>query len=537
MADAKISDLPNLTTPDDADVLAIVDTSATTTKKITYANLAAALGMEDPTVPRVLRVEGGGHINHGRFWPEGETFTDDLGAFMWDGWVKHRGGEYVISDGYGGAHALLWGFGGANTPQTGNIYNGTGNTSFGGVYAPEPDEWVHIAVAWDGAHRIGVFVNGLLDGLAAFEGPRRAIGWSTGAGGHLYVCGSDHSNGDYDLAYLRGFDRNKFPIPDMVRPFVPERVPSRWMGPAIPCDFYCDYTAGSGITYPDTSPMGCVTVDADGPVFHHGKPENRQEQGLGESYSPPQDSGTMPVKIADAACPLGRPVGTSPAPTRTAGTPGTPPGGCLVYDSFTRANQTLAFQAAPSLGSTEAGSLGVLAWQAARIGGNVQLGTFGILDNQAVCTSNGVAVAWVAIGTASQDVRASRSLAAKHSGEVGLALRVVDANNYLVVQFSATSFWANHGANRSSGHVYYSKVVAGESTYLGSFNVGTDDWSTLRVTAVGSTITVYYGGGSGWTEAGEFTEATHATGQGAGLAAPSVNSDARWLDFAAFTAS
>lgn len=43
MADTKISALTALTTPDDADLLAIVDTSATQTKKITWANIKTAL--------------------------------------------------------------------------------------------------------------------------------------------------------------------------------------------------------------------------------------------------------------------------------------------------------------------------------------------------------------------------------------------------------------------------------------------------------------------------------------------------------------
>lgn len=44
MADSKISDLSALTSPDNADLLAIVDVSAGATKKITFANLTAGLG-------------------------------------------------------------------------------------------------------------------------------------------------------------------------------------------------------------------------------------------------------------------------------------------------------------------------------------------------------------------------------------------------------------------------------------------------------------------------------------------------------------
>jgi hypothetical protein len=41
--DKKISELTALTTPDNADVLAIVDTDATETKKITWANIKTAI--------------------------------------------------------------------------------------------------------------------------------------------------------------------------------------------------------------------------------------------------------------------------------------------------------------------------------------------------------------------------------------------------------------------------------------------------------------------------------------------------------------
>ena len=43
MADAKISELPVLATPESIDKLLIVDTSESTTKHITYGNLVSAL--------------------------------------------------------------------------------------------------------------------------------------------------------------------------------------------------------------------------------------------------------------------------------------------------------------------------------------------------------------------------------------------------------------------------------------------------------------------------------------------------------------
>jgi hypothetical protein len=249
--------------------------------------------------------------------------------------------------------------------------------------------------------------------------------------------------------------------------------------------------------------------------------------------------------VLDEGCPLGRVLGTSPAPTELPRTPATPPGGCLAYDSFGRANQTLAFQVAPTLGSTEAGSLGALTWQYGRPPGSATavFGYFGILGAQAVCTSNGTVVAWVPLGTANHDLRAGRSMAAKQDGAVGIAFRVVDANNWWSAYFQPTHFIENHGAGRDSGHIQYCKVVAGTATYQGQFAVGTDAWTHLRIKCLGSILTFYYGdGAASWTQAGQVTDSTHAAGQGGGItnlgsAVNSVDSLARWDDFAAFTAS
>ena len=53
MADSKISELTALTTPASDDVLAIVDTSAGVTKKITISNLATSSEVVDDTTPQL----------------------------------------------------------------------------------------------------------------------------------------------------------------------------------------------------------------------------------------------------------------------------------------------------------------------------------------------------------------------------------------------------------------------------------------------------------------------------------------------------
>src|SRR4051794_17247759 len=119
MADSEISELAAAGALAPGHLLAVVDVSDAaaspdgTTKRTTVASIAALVEVEaasasDLSTPRVLRLEGGAHVDHGKFWNKGETDTSDIGTFMWDAWVIYRGGEYLISDGYGGAHALLW---------------------------------------------------------------------------------------------------------------------------------------------------------------------------------------------------------------------------------------------------------------------------------------------------------------------------------------------------------------------------------------------------------------------------------------------
>lgn len=552
MARLPISGLTALTTPASGDHVPIVDVSDTTasaqgtTKRITYANLATALGLEagsfDPSVPRVLRFAGvtvATHVNHGLFWARPAADMGD--GFMWDAWVRSRDGGYVISDGYGGAHALLWGFGGVAAGVTGNVWNGTAITSFGGSYQPSDDEWQHIAVHWNGSS-IYTYVNGIADGRTAFAGPRMSAG--TGADGVLYVGGSDHSVWSGDIAFLRGWDRID-PRPDHPAfPFIPERHPMRWANAAgddVPCEFYCDYTScAGGMTLLDTSPAG-VDSGLGYRQFHHGVIYNPTPLGAEEfAFTPVQRSGpVLPEWVADPTCPLGRAAGDTTAPGGATYTPPATPSGCLAFDSFSRANQTLAFQAAPTLGSTEAGSLGPLAWQVGILGGYETSGAFGILGGMAAPTNIGYMAAWVPLGTAAQDVRVKRLKSSAFLGATGIALRVADAANYHAVWYEPT--------NSSAGTIVVTKVTGTVGsptlTNVATLSSVTDDFTHLRAKFVGTTITVYKGDGTTWTQVGSpiTGQSTGSTNQDAGITNNSGSANwtslIRWDDFAAFLGS
>src|SRR4029453_15859972 len=86
-----------------------------------------------PDPARVLEFNGAPKtVDYGNFWP---PFTN-LGHFFWEFWMMpfaDAGGTYMLSDGYGGAHSLLFGFSnlGASEPDryqiSGNINHAVPN--------------------------------------------------------------------------------------------------------------------------------------------------------------------------------------------------------------------------------------------------------------------------------------------------------------------------------------------------------------------------------------------------------------------------
>src|SRR2546423_11782778 len=110
---------------------------------------------------------------------------------------SNTSGGYMISDGYGGAHAILFGFGFLDGSEP-NHYQLSGNTwdgtlvSFASDEGPQPGEWGHYAVGWDGAYLITYF-DGVPVGRNKFGGVR-VTGDSLNGAGELLIGGSDHSN-------------------------------------------------------------------------------------------------------------------------------------------------------------------------------------------------------------------------------------------------------------------------------------------------------------------------------------------------------
>ncbi len=482
----------------------------------------------NPNQRYVLRLLGEDfrmHVSHGFFWPV--TTGTDLGStFLWEGYARQLSSptNYLISDGYGGAHALLLSLsGGIN----GNVYNGTSGTTFGGGYAPNVGEWVHWCLLWDGnaaVPTIWAYINGVATGRTTFAGPRVTVNVSAG-GGVLYVGGSDHSNGHYDVAAIRCWDRGQaLPIADG-RAFKPRRFFSSSGGQnsLIHPDFFCDYTRPGRLE--DLSPRGS-SASASGGVedttlrFRH---NGNLLTHLGGAFDAPTFESNLTPRlptarwIPDPSCPYGCAIDEHALPAENIPAPAAAPVGARVWDSVGRRNQTVLFQRIPTPGSTEAGSLGPLPWTQGRVAAGAEPpattpSSFGILGGAFVFLENLPAIMWVSHPSlTSGDVRSERAMGTYDNRETGVVGRVVDRNNF---------FYANYHQSINTiriGHVVNGVVQGGEQAAF----PGTTTWTHLRMVVddVANTIKVYYGDQTAdtWTQAGSTINSStfqNATGYG-----------------------
>ncbi|MEP6820082.1 MAG: carboxypeptidase regulatory-like domain-containing protein [bacterium] len=471
-----------------------------------------------PNPPQVLEFDGAPKtVDYGPFWPE----NVNLGHFFWEFWAMpgaNAGATYLLSDGYGGAHALLFGVGSLNSSEAnryellGNIFDGVRfDNYFGSDVGPAVGEWAHFAVGWDGQNII-TYYNGVPVGKTPFSGPRRTPG-PGGGGGRLLIGGSDHSNFDGRIAQVRGyedFNPREGSQGSVEASFSPETVFARGgnllsyyfrSSPRLIADLSAGYRGSSHtgflrgtntgiIFYCESCPPPRFVIDPSAPNFTTGAP-------------------ALPVNV--------------PAPV-------SPPGGALIFDSFSRANSTYVFGAHGGLGSTEGGSAGVKVWQTNQAPASSQ--PFGILNARAVLLANATAVAWVPTDSASGnvDVRVSRYTGRWGSGtHTGLSFRVVDGNNFF---FAYTS---DSGGTPNSKIVRVGYYLNGQRVDLTNGVSVPSIWTTLRV------VTTNLGGLNVYVDA-TLVYSTNspqlASATGAGLYSDSAGMGLvnRWDNFTVFDA-
>jgi hypothetical protein len=424
-------------------------------------------------------------VDYGYFWDPGK----DLGHFFWEFWAmpgSSAGATYLLSDGYGGAHALLFGFANLNTSEPGryqligNMLNDiTHDNYFHSDEGPAPGEWGHYAVGWDGQNVI-TYVNGVPVGKTPFAGPRFTPGPGQG-GSWLLIGGSTHSDFDGRIAQVRGYETNN-PREDpagvnqtlVESSFAPQTIfsqegnlTSRYFRPA---QTVADLSQGySSFGHPDK--------------FHSGL-----LRGLVNGYFDPCSGCSLPQFVVDPTAPDFA-TATAAAPGN-ADAPAPIPSGARVFDSFSRANSTYVLNGKGGLGSTEGGTAGAKIWQTTQPANTPQ--AFGILNGRAVLLASGSYLTWIATAApaANLETRVDRHPGINGSGlDTGLSFRVVDERNFF---FAYTSSGANAASPRQLTVGFY---LNGVRTNLASGINLPLNWTTLRaITKASGELSVYAGG-------------------------------------------
>ncbi|HEY0406029.1 MAG TPA: carboxypeptidase regulatory-like domain-containing protein [Pyrinomonadaceae bacterium] len=462
-------------------------------------------------------------VDYGDFW---EPYVD-LGHFYWEFWAmpgSNAGGTYLLSDGYGGAHALLFGFSNYSGSEPGR-YQLFGNTFDGYVAGqhviffasdegPAVGEWGHFAVGWDGQSIITYF-DGVPVGKKAFTGPRATPGIS-GGGNKLLIGGSDHNNLIGRIAQVRGYE-GRNPLADANGPtggtveaaFAPQTV------------FALDGNLLSHYFRPAPA-VADLSLGQNG-ITHAGTLR-------GTTLGIPYDCGICPPPrfVIDPTAPNFA-QGIAPQPVNVP-TPLPVPGAARVFDSFSRQNSIYLFNGKGGLGTSEGGSVGAQAWQTGRDAASPQ--PFGILNGRAVLLGNEPAIAWIqnAAATGNLDARVDRHPGLWGNGlDTGLSFRVVDNRNFF---FAYTSESSNAPNTRSLTLGYY--VDGNRAELVAGLNLPAN-WTTLRVVSnANGSIKVYANATLVYTASSNLL----LTGAGAGLYnnASGLGLVNRWDNFTVYDA-
>lgn len=455
-------------------------------------------------------------VDYRVFWPGGV----DLGHFFWEFWARpgsNAGATYMISDGYGGAHALLFGVAnyGSSEPGRyqllGDIFDGVLDIThvyyFGGDQGPAIGEWAHMAVGWDGQNVI-TYYNGVPVGRTSFKGPRQSPGVGQG-GSWLLIGGSDHSNFDGRIAEVRGYEGSnpREDAADVRAPessFIPQTVFS------VDGNFLSWYFRPS-------------TVVADLSRGYNGSAHPGFVRSTLNGILYPCDGCPLPQYVNDPTAPNF--VTNAPPQPVTISSPAPVPNGALVFDSFERLNSTYMFNSSGGLGSTEGGAAGQRAWQTYPVLSGRK--PFGILNGMAVLLANTTSIAWVDTGssTGNLNISAERHARFWNSGvSTGLSFRVTDEKNYF---FAYTTGDATGNQTLTVG--YY---LDGHRTDLVTNVAMPASWTTLRVVTKNTgSINVYADGMLLYST----TSSVLASAAGAGLYnnAPGLALVNRWDNFTA----
>jgi hypothetical protein len=448
-------------------------------------------------------------VDYGSFWPANVS----LGHFFWEFWAmpgENTYARYLLSDGYGGAHALLFGFHYSTEPGRyilfGDIFDGTNTTYFLSDDGPVPGEWGHYAVGWDGKNII-TYYDGVPIGKQPFAGPRISPDGSWGAGMPL-VGGSDHQNLIGRIAQVRAYEENNPHEGSPESSFAPQTLFSaegQLMGYYFrPSQTVADISPGyKGLAHPGVL------------------------RGFDIGYIIPCPDCPTPRFVLDPTAPdFSNPANPGQINVPVSSPPATPDS-ALIFDSFSRNNSTYILSGKGGLGTTEGGSLGPQIWQSNV--GSTGLQPFGILSGRAVVLANDTALAWVSTGssTGNLDIRVDRKQGLYGNGvNTGLCFRVVDKNSFFFAYTSDEAQDSSKPKELSIG--YYQSGV--RTNLVSGIAISQANWKTLRVvTTQSGSIKVYANSELIYST----TSPVFASAEGAGLYnnGPGLGLTNRWDNF------
>lgn len=381
------------------------------------------------------------NVNHGKFW----TVDTEYAECYWEAWVKPVLGGftgYFISDGAGGQHNVLLGVNTNSTHATftGNIFDGGDIISMDAVGDPVPlGDWVHLAFAYDGTN-LRLFINGVCSFTLPFTGVRKYL--AGGSDGNLYVGGSFHNNFPGLVKAVRGVEGGNAGIVSENR-FIPRDF-SGFISDGVTltrASFVCDYSVAGTRLF----------IDA-GEGF-----ESKMHHGAFSRFDNLTPYPTWEAGEAGAS----NVIPTAPST----------PSNALIFDSFSRINNLALFDATASLGSTEAGSLGVKSWTHAA-------GGAGVLYGRAVLYASQALTARVATDRRDCSIRVTRPGTPFHT--TGILAAYKDANNFYKIFGHDTQ-------------ISFEFMEAGVQTFPTAISV-TGEWTELRVDVNGTDLEVFRDG-------------------------------------------
>lgn len=455
------------------------------------------------------------YVNCGKFWDRIALATPyGLGTAMrWRAIASLAGGK-LVSDGYGGAHALLWdGEECGTTPPT---YSGGGEIAIAdnaGNYIGPQTEWfcVYGTVRGEwGFHEFHMlpdvagnlwtcgWLNGVIVGRR-YVGPaatrQRCTVPFEGAGQLNLFGAEDHATGALRCAGIQAFDRSDPYSAVPFRPYVPERVFGKEFN-GVECDFLMTFDGDPTATPVDASSGYDLGNPAGAKFKHPGKFQTWNINGTSFTrylYDPYNPYG----KVGDIPNPHGA------VYSRVQATPTVPSGNPLAFDDFIREDSDWFWMnvGGPTPGATDSrGALGALTYVQSNIEAGVTLPVpgrkFGILKCRFRCWESLDCAALVNVGQSNVVVQFRRD---PQLAVTGMMFRATgsDAQNGQVV-------WTRHdeGGASNTGTIFWREITTGGTTATGSFAANTT-WTYARVLANGTTLTYQIDDGSGgWTTVG-----------------------------------